>query len=201
MEMEKFLEELSSSAPTPGGGGVAALAAALASSLYSMVANLTSGKKKYEQYQSDIEDILIKCSELTPLLYSYIKKDAESFEPLSKAYGIPKDEPGRDEILQKALYDAAITPLELMRLLNKVCDMLKELQTKGSKLAVSDVAVSAAMLSAAAKSAVMNVYINSKLMKNREVADKLNLEANAILEQITTECANIYSNISDELQS
>lgn len=201
MQTEKFLEELSSKAPTPGGGGVAALAAALSSALCSMVANLTSGKKKYAQYQLDIEEVLNKCYELTPLLYSYIEKDAESFEPLSKAYGIPKDDPNRDEILEKALYDAAITPLELMKNLGKVSEILKELKIKGSKLAISDVAVASAMLSASAKSAIMNVYINTKLMKNRDRASLLNKEAGDILTKILMDCDEIYNHISEELQN
>ena len=200
MEMEKFLEELSSSAPTPGGGGVAALCAALASSLCSMVANLTSGKKKYAEYQTDIESILKECESLTPYLFSYIRKDAESFEPLSKAYGIPKDDPGRDEILEKALYDAAVTPLELMKKLSSVASLLKELEVKGSRLAISDVAVGASVLKAAAESAIMNVYINTGLMNDKEVANRLNSDSSKILDDIRMQCEEIYKNISDSLR-
>lgn len=199
MITEDFLKELSSSAPTPGGGGVAALLAALASALCSMVANLTTGKKKYAQYQEDIDKILNKCDEKTFLLYSYIQKDALAFEPLSKAYGIPKDDPGREEILQNALLDAASTPIELMKLLSDVCDMIEELSVKGSKLAVSDVAVAATTLRAAAEGAVMNVYINTKLMSDKDKGASLNNEAINILSDISNRCDKVYKLITEEL--
>lgn len=199
MITEDFLKELSSKAPTPGGGGVAALCAALSSALCAMVANLTSGKKKYAEFQEDIEKILIKCEEMTPLLYSYIKKDAEAFEPLSKAYSIPKDDPERDKVMGKALLDAANTPLELLRLLDKVCDMLDELVIKGSKIAISDVAVSATTLRAAAESAIMNVYINTKLMGDKEIAKKLDDEASELLIKIVYRTNKVYTQVMEEL--
>lgn len=192
MITEEFLSELSSSAPTPGGGGVSALAAALSAALCSMVGNLTSGKKKYAQYQEDIERIIAEAVAKREVLYSYIAKDAEAFEPLAKAYSIPKDEPGRDETLEKALLDAATAPLELVREISALVPMLEELSEKGSALAISDVGVAAAMCRAAVQGAVMNIYINTKLMKNKEVAASMNKEADALLDDTVARCQLVY---------
>ena len=85
--MDTFLKTLSSSAPVPGGGGASAYVAAVGMSLGSMVANLTTGKKKYAEYQEEIEQIIEKAGKLTDELADYMQKDAVAFEPLSKAYG------------------------------------------------------------------------------------------------------------------
>ena len=200
MVTEEFLEKLSSSAPVPGGGGVSALVAALAAALASMVGNLTSGKKKYAQYQEDIEAIIKSSNEYRDILYSYIEKDAQAFEPLSRAYGIPKDEPGRDEKLETALLEAALTPLELMEKISGLLPLLEELSQKGSRLAVSDVGVAAALTEASIKGAVMNVYVNTRLMKNREKAEELNYRAQGLLEQVRKGSSLVYEAVLVELR-
>ena len=197
--MKDFLNALSSSAPTPGGGGVAALSSALSSALCSMVANLTDGKKKYAQYQTDIERIIKLGETNTPNFFDYIQKDADAFEPLSKAYGIPKDDPNRDEILQKALLDAATTPLNLIKAQANLVPVIEELAIKGSRLAISDVAVAATTLEAAAKSAVMNVYINTGLMADKALAAKLNEEAEILVKDISCKMSRVYDDIAEQL--
>ena len=198
--MKNFLNALSSSAPTPGGGGVAALSSALASALCSMVANLTDGKKKYAEYQADIERIIKLGESNTSEFFDYIQKDADAFEPLSKAYGIPKDTEGRAEILEKALLDAATTPLELIKAQHALVPIIEELAVKGSRLAISDVAVAATTLEAAAKSAIMNVYINTGLMTDKAAATKLNEEATALLDEISLRMNKVYEEIAGQLK-
>ena len=78
--MDTFLKTLSSSAPVPGGGGASAYVAAVGMSLGSMVANLTTGKKKYAEYQEEIEQIIEKAGKLTDELADYMQKDAVAFE-------------------------------------------------------------------------------------------------------------------------
>ena len=98
--VDVFLTELASGAPTPGGGGASAVCGAIAAALGSMVGNLTSGKKKYAEYQEEIEVAIAKCGSLVKEFEALGKKDEEVFEPLAKAYSIPKDQEGRDEILE-----------------------------------------------------------------------------------------------------
>lgn len=187
-----FIERLSTKEPTPGGGGASAMLGALASALCRMVAALTSGKKKYASYQDDIERIIKNADFEKKVFLALIDKDAEGFFPLSRAYSIPKDEPGREEILEQALVVAAQTPLEILKECDKLLAILDELTVKGSVLVVSDVAVAASACRAAADGAAMNVYANTKLMKNRVAADGFNEQAMAYQRKCRDVCDKVY---------
>lgn len=187
-----FIERLSTKEPTPGGGGAGALLGAVAAALCQMVANLTSGKKKYAQYQEDIERIIKNTDFEKKVFLALIDKDAEGFYPLSRAYSIPKDEPGRAEILEQALVVASQTPLEILKECDKLLGMLEELTKKGSVLAISDVGVAAAACRAAADGAALSVYANTKLMKNREQADGLNEQTMAYQRRCRDVCDKVY---------
>ncbi len=192
--IQEFINALSSKEPVPGGGGASALAAAVGMALGSMVANLTAGKKKYAEYQAQIEDILQKAEALTKELLAGMDKDAKAFEPLAKAYGLPKDTEEqiaqRTKVMEKALLDASLAPLSLMEQILKAMELTGRLAQIGSKLAISDAGVSIQMLSAALNGASLNVFINTKLMKDREKAEELNTRTDEILrkgEAITRE--------------
>ena len=197
----EFIDVLSSKSPVPGGGGASALLGAVGAALLSMVANLTSGKQKYAEYQQDIEDLLTRLNVSAVNLLGLIDKDAQVFEPLAAAYSIPKDSPGRDEILEDALLHAASVPMEILREIVSITDIVEELSYKGSRLAVSDVGVAAAACRAAMEGAVMNVYINTKLMKNTARAEQINKEAAELLSGGVSRCGAVYNKISDELRS
>ena len=197
--MEQFINALASKEPTPGGGGAAALVGTLAAALCSMVANLTSGKKKYAQYQEDIERILEYLEETLREINSYIEKDAEAFGPVAEAYKIPKEEPKRDEIMEKALLAAAVVPLELAGKVYDLIPVMEELEVKGSKLALSDVAVAAVCCKAAIEGAVMNVYINTKALNNPLIVEGLNKKALKLVEDGGKRCQEIYDRIQKSL--
>ena len=193
--MEQFLKELASKEPVPGGGGAAALTGSVAAALASMVANLTTGKKKYAEYQQDIERILEILEVEIKEIYGYIAKDAEAFLPLAEAYSIPKEDPKREEILEKVSLQAALIPMELTEKLFHLIPILEELETKGSRLAISDVAVAASCLRAALESSVMNIYINTGSLKDRKKAEELNQKAKELVEEGAKRCQEIYDNI------
>ena len=199
LNLNEFTKELSSGAPVPGGGGASALMGAVSASLCSMVGNLTSGKKKYAEYQQDIERIITEAVSLNERMLALIEKDAEAFEPLAKAYSIPKEDPGRDETLEKALYEAAMAPLEIVKCSAQVSALIKELVVKGSRLAISDVGVAASACEACAKGAAMNVYINTKLMKDRETATKLNAETIALVDEVCAVSKAAYDEVKGGL--
>ncbi len=114
MHLDQFLTQLASSAPVPGGGGGAALAGAIGIALGNMVGSLTVGKKKYADVEADIIALNEKAEKLRNELLDLMEKDAEVFEPLSKAYAIPKDDPKRSEVMAKVLKDASEVPLAIM---------------------------------------------------------------------------------------
>lgn len=194
--MNTFLTELSSSAPVPGGGGASALVGAVSVALCSMVANLTTGKKKYAQYQERIDELLPYLEQLREELMEDIKLDADAFYPLSQAYSIPKDAPDRDEIMEKALLTASNAPMKIVEDVSKLVPVLEELEVIGSRLAISDVAVAATACATALKGAVMNIYINTKSMKNREAAESMNQRAGELVADGTKRCEAVYEKIA-----
>ena len=194
--MNKFLEELSSSAPVPGGGGASALIGAIGCALCSMVTNLTTGKKKYAEYQGRIDELLPFLEDMRAQLMEDIKLDADAFYPLSQAYSIPKDAPDRDKIMEEALLTASNAPMKIVEDVSRLVPVLEELEVIGSRLAISDVAVAAAACSVALKGAVMNIYINTKSMKNREVADAMNQKAKDLVADGTKRCDAVYEKIA-----
>lgn len=202
--MKDFITVLSSKAAVPGGGGACAYVAAAGMALGSMVANLTTGKKKYAEYQQEIEQILEKAEALSNELMSYMDKDAESFEPLSKAYGLPKDTPEqiayKEKVMAKALTDASMTPIALMEKILEALKLLDRLSVIGSRLAVSDVGAGVQLCKAALNGASLNVFINTKLMKNREEAEELNTKTDAFLIEGNEMADRIYDTVMDAIR-
>lgn len=197
--IDKFLAELASSAPTPGGGGAAALCGALGIALGNMVGNLTLGKKKYADVQEDIAELNAKAEALRAGFVALVDADAEAFAPLSRAYSIPKDDPARDEIMEPALLKAAEAPLEIMRKCAEALELISGYAAKGSALAISDAGCAAALCGAAMEAAALNVKINTKSMKNRAVADNINAEMNELLQKYFVRSQEIYNDVSGRL--
>lgn len=198
--MKEFLEALSSKEPTPGGGGASALVAAVSCSLCSMVANLTTGKKKYAQYQEKIDEYLMVLEQKNLVLQNDIKKDAEAFAPLAAAYSLDKSTPDYDNIMEKALYDAAKAPLEILEDIYSLVPIIEDLTVCGSRLAISDVAVAAVCCKAALQGCSLNVFINTKSMKNEETAAGFNGRVDEILKDSNERLDKVYSEISSGLR-
>ena len=96
----EFTEVLASRSAVPGGGGASALVGAIGIALGNMVGELTVGKKKYADVEEDVKALMDRAQDLRVRLLACVNKDAEAFEPLSRAYGIPKEDPARDEIME-----------------------------------------------------------------------------------------------------
>lgn len=191
----QFLTELSSNAPVPGGGGASAAVGAFAAALGMMVTNLTIGKKKYAEYEEELIACRARLEKLCDQLIDLVDGDAVAFEPLSKAYSIPKDDPTRDQVMEDALYEASVVPMSIMETVLAAAKELEILVEKGSRLAISDVGVGILFAQAAIEGASLNVYINTKLMKNRERADDMNAKADAIIAEGAALQKSIYSGV------
>ena len=191
----QFLSELSSNAAVPGGGGASAAVGAFAAALGMMVTNLTIGKKKYADYEEEVKAVRDRLEGLRDQLIDLVDGDAVAFEPLSKAYSIPKDDPERDTIMENALYEASVVPMSIMETVLAAAKELEVLVEKGSKLAVSDVGVGILFAQAAIEGASLNVYINTKSMKDRERAAALDAKADAIIAEGAALKARIYDGV------
>ena len=169
-----FTEILASKSAVPGGGGASALVGALGIALGNMVGELTVGKKKYADVEEEVRDLMAKAQDLRVKLLDCVNKDAEAFAPLSRAYSIPKDDPSRDEVMEKCLRDAAAAPLEILDLCCEAIDLQREFADKGSVLAISDAATGVVFCWSAMYGAAVNVKVNTKSMKDREYAETIN---------------------------
>jgi len=163
---KEFVEVLASSAPVPGGGGAAAFGGAIGMALSNMVGNLTVGKKKYADVEAEVKDLLAKGSRIIEEFERLVSRDAEVFEPLSKAYGIPKDDPKRAETLEKCAIQACSVPMEIMRKAAEGLRVANRMAQIGSALAVSDAGCAAAFLKAALVAGSLNVVINLNIIKD-----------------------------------
>ena len=196
----KFVEVLASDAPAPGGGGAAALVGAIGTALGNMVGSLTLGKKKYADVQEEIIALKKRCDELQKELLDQVEADDKGFVPLAKAYGIPKDDPNRDAILEEATVTACAVPMHIMELCCQALDCVAVFAAKGSRLAVSDAGCAAVCCKAALQAASLNVFINTKSMKNREYADELNKKADKMLSVYTKKAEEIYQSVAARLR-
>ena len=199
MNLNQFLEQLASAAPVPGGGGASALAGALGIALGNMVGSLTVGKKKYAAVEDEIRDLNEKAAALREELLCLVEKDAEVFEPLSKAYGIPKEDPTREEVMANVLKAAAEVPLTIMKKCCEALDLIAVYAEKGSVLAVSDAGCAASLCRAAMESAALNVYINTKSMADRQLAESMNQDVCNMLQEYGQKADAIYQSVSGRL--
>lgn len=201
----EWTDSLASREPVPGGGGASAVSGALAAALGQMVANLTVGKKRYADVEEEMQQSLFALNILQMELLALADKDAEVFAPLAEAYGMPfgtpEEKERKEQVMEERLLAASLAPLQMMEKTSAVLDILELLEKKGSRMAVSDVGVAAQLARAALTGAVMNVYINTKSMKNREKADELNQRARRLISLGTKQADEIYGKVEAKLQS
>ena len=201
--LNDFVSELSTKAPVPGGGGASALVGAIGSALGCMVGSLTVGKKKYAAVEEDIKALMEKSIALQAELMSLIDKDAEAFEPLSRAYGLPsgtdEEKAHKAEVMAVVLKEACEVPMEIMRCCCKAIELIEEYAAKGSVIAISDAGVGAALCASALQGASLNVFINTKSMADREAAEAFNLEANAMLDKYVPMANAIFTGVRGRL--
>ena len=141
--------------------------------------------------QDEIIALKAKCDALQTELLNQVEMDEINFLPLAKAYGIPKDDPDRDAIMEEATIIACSTPMKIMELCCQAIDYIAVFAAKGSRLAVSDAGCGAVICKSALQAASLNVFINTKTLKNREIAEDMNRRANLML--------NKYGDIADDI--
>ncbi len=202
--IETFLDALSSKQPVPGGGGASALSGALASALGLMVGNLTIGKKKYAAVEADVQDGMRCLEQLQREMVSLADRDAQVFAPLAAAYSLPagteEEKAYKEQVMEKNLLAASLVPMEIMEKVVTMLEILDELEQKGSVMAVSDVGVAVQFARTALTGAVMNVYINTKSMKNSQKAEELNRKADRLMERGTRQADDVYAKVLKRLR-
>jgi len=196
----EFTTELASKAAVPGGGGASALVGAVGVALGNMVGSLTVGKKKYADVEEDIKALMVKAEELRVKMLDLIEADAACFAPLAKAYGIPKNDPDRDAVMEDALKVACSVPMDIMRTVCGAIELMREFAQKGSALAISDAGCGAVCCKAALQGASLNVFINTKSMQDRAYAENLEAEANGLLEKYCPMADEIFDIVFQKIK-
>ena len=172
--IQGFVDGLASSAPTPGGGGAAAISGAMGAALLSMVCNLTIGKKKYVEVEEELKGILVQSEALRAKLTGMIADDVEAFDAVMAAYGLPKEtdeqKTARAAQIQEALKVATDVPLACCRACREVVDLAQPVADKGNLNVISDAGVAVLSAYAGLRSAALNVYVNAKGLDDRDFA-------------------------------
>ena len=199
-----WFEALSSSAPVPGGGGASALAGAGGAALCMMVANLTVGKKKYAEHEELMKEFLVRLEKLRDESLTLIEEDARGFAPLAAAYSLPsstdEEKAEKEKIMAQALLKACEVPIMIMEKGAEILEIAEELAEKGSVMAVSDVGVAVQFARTAVLGASMNVYINTKSMKDRKTAEELNAKADSLNKKASETADAVFAKIEGELK-
>ncbi len=182
-----FIDVLASKAPVPGGGGAAAMGGAIGMALSNMVGNLTVGKKKYADVEAEVKTLLAEGSAIIEALKDLVDKDAEVFEPLSKAYGLPKETPEeaayKAQVMEECSIEACSVPLEIMRKAHAGIKIHERMGQIGSRLAISDVGCGVVFLKAALISGQLNVMINLGAIKNEKFLTDTRAEVKHLVEE------------------
>ncbi len=205
LNLKEFTQKLASDDATPGGGGASALAGSLGICLGSMVANLTVGRKKYADVWNEMEEVIKEADSLRLDLLQLIDRDAEMFEPLSKAYSLPRSTEQeieeREKVMKEALKDACLVPLQIMEKMCRCIEIVDLVSRKGTVMAVSDAGDAAAFCRSSLQGAALNVFINTKLMKDREMAKEYNRRADEMLGEYVPKADEIYHRVLTQLRA
>ncbi|MCL1874578.1 MAG: cyclodeaminase/cyclohydrolase family protein [Clostridiales bacterium] len=172
-----FFEELAGPSPTPGGGGAAALGSALGAALSQMVISLTTGKKKYAQYEEELAALGQEAQTLREELLAQVAADAEAFAPLAAAYSLPansdEEKAAKTARLSERGHQAALVPLQIMEKTYRALELACRTSEIGSKIMISDAGCSLLFLEAGLKAASYNVQINLPLITDPATVSQL----------------------------
>ncbi|TNF76179.1 MAG: methenyltetrahydrofolate cyclohydrolase [Bacteroidetes bacterium] len=186
--VQEFLDKLAEDSPAPGGGSVAALAAALASSLCAMVARLTLGRDRYRDAWSDMERVRDAADKRLQQFVELMDLDTEAYNGVIAAFRMPKENDeqiaARKKAIEAANKEAAQVPLETLRNVHKLVPLVGEVLSKGNPNCLTDAGVAAQLTRAAALGAAYNVRINLSGIKDEPFSTRLEKEVNESLNSI-----------------
>jgi methenyltetrahydrofolate cyclohydrolase len=199
----KFLDDLASGAPTPGGGSAAAIMGAMGAALVSMVCNVSIGKKGLEAVEPEMQALREQSEKLRARLLKMVAEDIAAFDGLMAAYRLPKasdtDKVRRTEAIQTSLRAATETPLDCARACAEVIDLAQRAGEAGYSGVISDAGVGVVAAYAALRSAALNVYINAPSLKDKEFAHQVTTEVDELLEASAQRSEAVYALVRGRL--
>lgn len=198
-----FADETSSESPAPGGGSVAALAGSLGVALGTMVANLSSHKRGWDEKWKFYSDWAAKGQQVKNRLVQLIDEDTRAFNLIMDAFQLPnqseEDKARRSEAIQEATKKAALVPWEVMQVSFSALEVLKAMAENGMKSSVSDIGVGAWCVRTAVEGAFLNVKINVSGLKDRAFADDLLQKGNALQQNTIRLVEEILKTVEEKI--
>lgn len=177
-----FAEALAAREPVPGGGSASAYVGALGASLCSMVARYGACNPRFAEVEDDLRHAVAASGRIGFELLELVEEDVRAYGLVSAAYGMERDNPHRSEVIQDALHEAALPPYRIMVACSRALALLEEMADKSSRQLLSDVACGAVFCRAALQSASLTLFANTTSMKDRERAEELECECDALLD-------------------
>lgn len=204
LKINDFVDVLSTDAPAPGGGSVAALCATISGALTAMVANLTFGKKGYEKHWKAVKELAVLGQEVKNKALAAIDKDTDSFNVLMDAMRLPKKTEEEQEIrnrsIQNATKQAILVPLETLELSLQAVQLAGKIIKIGNVNALSDAGVAAITAHAAAKGALYNIKINMPGVDDDTFKEEVTTKAERLVEKIGSICEDVEKNLQRVLE-
>lgn len=202
-KVEDFLYELSSEAPSPGGGSTAALVLGLSASLNSMVYSLTIGKNAYEGLKDEEKEKMLtlqkEAKTLILLAQEFMEKDREDFLGLMDTYKLPKSSDEeikfRKDKIREFTIKAMDTPMKLAEECIRFYDNIEFAVRYGNKNLVSDAGVAASLLHSAIESAIINVKVNLNFLREEEFLDKIEEKCSRIINDSYFKKSNLMKEV------
>ena len=199
LTIKEFLEKIASELPTPGGGSVAALSAALTASLTEMVANLTIGKQGYDDVEDEMKAVAQDALRLKSKFVSAIDKDSNAYNDVITAIKLPgcteAEKRHREEMIQSGLKQATLVPMAVAEDAIRVMELAGKTVTKGNKNAITDGAVGVMMAKTAVLSALYNVKINLRTIKDKAFIDEISKQVKELEQNALQREKELLSNI------
>jgi glutamate formiminotransferase/formiminotetrahydrofolate cyclodeaminase len=184
LNLREFCNETLRDSPAPGGGSVAALMGALGAALGGMVANLSAGKRGWDDQLKFFSDWAVKAQQLKDELLLLVDEDTTAFNQVMNAFALPKESPeekaARAVAIEQATKHAAEVPLKVMETASKSYALLAEMAERGNPASVSDVGVGALATRACIEGAALNVRINLAQLKDEKFKSALLEKARAL---------------------
>jgi glutamate formiminotransferase/formiminotetrahydrofolate cyclodeaminase len=205
MKLNQFTEEVASESPAPGGGSVAAYVASCGIALATMVANLSSHKRGWDEKTTEFSDWAEKGESIRRKLILAVDADTEAFNKVMEAFGLPKESQeekmARSAAIQKAQIGAVEVPLSVMKTAFEGLPVAQKMVEIGNPNSVTDAGVGANALLCGIYGAYLNVLINLKDLKDRTLADQLKSEANKILSDAKLEEESIQKLVLEIIEA
>lgn len=204
LSCEEFVEALSSSQPAPVAGERPPSWAPSARAWAIWWVRSTVGKPKYADVEPELLELMLDADDVRARLLALVEADAEAFVPLSAAYGLPsntdEEKAHKAQVLEARLRDACAVPLDIMRACARAIELCERFAALGSPLVVSDAGCGVITCKAALQAASLNVFVNTRLMKDRVHAEACDAQARELLDEYLPMADSVFASVEEHLR-